>query len=115
MHEQRKHIRVNTPVIVQFPSPGTMKTVRSYTQDISESGMRLTSPVKLTVGQEIPITLQLPFNNDTMHATGEVMWVREISRHGPTQFEVGMRFRWVEDPDRQVLARGLSQLFQRRG
>ena len=115
MLEHRRHIRVNAPVIVQFPAPGTMKTARSYTQDISETGMRFPSQVKLVIGQEIPVTLQLPFDNDTLHATGEVMWVREIARHGPTQYEVGMRFRWVEDPDRQQLTRSLAQLVQRRG
>ena len=97
--------------MVEFPDPETLKTERSFTQDVSESGMRFPTTVKLQVGQEIPLTLELPFYNSTMHATGEILWIREISRLGAPQYDVGVRFRWIEDPDRQRLARHLSSLF----
>ena len=108
MQEQRRHIRVETPVLVEFPNPGTMKTERSFTQDVSESGMRFPTAVKLQVGQELVLTLELPFRDATMHATGEVLWIREVSRHGAPHYDVGVRFRWIEDPDRQRLARHLT-------
>ena len=114
MQEQRRHIRVQSPVLLEFPNPATMKTERSFTQDVSESGARFPTTVKLSVGQELPIRLALPFHDGPMHATGEVMWVREISRLGAPQYEVGVRFRWIEDPDRQRLSRHLSTLFPRR-
>lgn len=114
MQERRRHIRVQSPVLVEFPSPGTMKTERSFTQDVSESGMRFPTTVKLSVGQELPLTLELPFNEAPLQATGEVTWVREISRLGAPQYEVGVRFRWIEDPDRQRLTRHLKNLFPRR-
>ena len=108
MQERRRHIRVETPVMVEFPNPETMKTERSFTQDVSESGMRFPTAVRLQIGAEIPLTLELPFQNTTMHATGQVQWIREISRHGIPHYEVGVRFRWIEDPDRQRLSRHLS-------
>ncbi len=114
MEERRKHIRVSTPVIVMFPHPASMKTERSFTQDISESGMRFPTAVELRIGQEVPLTIGLPFGDGDLHLTGEVLWVREISRHGPVQYDVGVRFRWVEDPDRQQLNRHLTSLLQRR-
>jgi len=114
MEERRRHIRVDTPVLVEFPNPGTMKTERSFTQDVSESGMRFPTAVKLAVGQELALTLQLPFHELTMHATGEVLWIREISRLGAPQYDVGVRFRWIEDPDRHRLTRHLASLFPRR-
>ena len=114
MYEQRRHVRMETPVLIEFPTPGTMKTERSYTQDVSESGMRFPTPVRLQIGQELPLTLQLPFHNASMQATGEVQWIRETSRLGAPQYEVGVRFRWIEDPDRQRLVRHLSGLFPRR-
>ena len=114
MQERRRHIRMPTPVLVEFPAPGTMKTERSFTQDVSESGMRFPTAVKLQVGQELPLTLELPFRDATLHATGEVTWVREISRLGEPQYEIGVRFRWIEDPDRQRLTRHLTNLFPRR-
>ena len=111
MQERRRHIRVETPVLVEFPNPETMKTERSFTQDVSETGMRFPTAVRLQVGQEIPLTLELPFHNLTMHATGEVLWIREVSRLGAPQYDVGVRFRWIEDHDQQRLARHLSTLF----
>jgi len=111
MQERRRHVRVETPVLVEFPHPETMKTERSFTQDISESGMRFPTAVKLQVGQEVALTLELPFRDATMHATGEILWIREVSRLGAPQYDVGVRFRWLEDPDRQRLARHLSSVF----
>ena len=114
MREERRHIRVQTPVLVEFPHPETLKTERSFTQDVSESGMRFPTPVRLQVGQEIPLTLGLPFNGSSMHATAEVLWIREVSRLGAPQYEVGVRFRWLEDPDKQRLVRHLAAFFPRR-
>ena len=114
MQEHRRHIRIQTPVLVEFPHPETLKTERSFTQDVSESGMRFPTAVRLQVGQELPMTLGLPFNDSTMHATAEVLWVREVSRLGAPQYDVGVRFRWLEDPDRQRLVRHLTVFFPRR-
>ena len=114
MQEQRRFIRVVTPVIIEFPNPATMKTERSFSQDVSESGLRFPTNVKLQVGQELPITLHLPFYNATLHATGEVMWIREVSRLGSPQYEIGVKFLWIEDPDRQQLVRHLTTFFSRR-
>ena len=114
MEERRASVRVATPVLVEFPNPATMKTERSFTQDVSETGMRFPTTVKLQIGQELPLTLQLPFSPATMQATGEVIWIREVSRLGAPQYGVGVRFRWIEDPDRQRLMRHLASLFSRR-
>ena len=114
MQERRKHIRVHTPVLIEFPNPETMKTERSFTHDVSESGMRFPTMVKLQVGQSLALTMELPFHDAVMHATGEIQWIREIARLGAPQYEVGVRFQWIEDPDRQRLLRHLASLFPRR-
>ena len=114
MQERRRHIRVPTPVMVEFPNPATMKTERSYSQDVSESGLRFPTAVKLQVGQQLAITIELPFTQSTMHTTGEVQWVRETAQIGDPQYEVGVRFIWIEDPDRQRLSRHLSNFYPRR-
>jgi Tfp pilus assembly protein PilZ len=111
MQERRRFIRVQTPVLVEFPNPETMKTERSFTSDVSESGMRFPTTVKLQVGDEIPVALELPFAETTMHATGEVQWVRETARQGEPHYEIGIRFKWIEDPDRQKLSRHLGTIF----
>ena len=112
MRERRRHIRVPTPVMLKFPNPKTMKSEQSYALDASESGLKFSTTVQFEIGQEIPLSLQLPFNDQPMHATGVVMWVREIARHGDAQYEVGVQFRWIEDPDRQRLSRHLQQVFR---
>ena len=114
MQERRRHIRVETPIVVEFPNPASMKTERSFTQDVSENGKRFPTGVKLQIGQELPLTMELPFRDATMHATGEVQWIREVSRHGAPHYEVGVRFRWIEDPDRQRLSRHLTGIFGQR-
>ena len=105
MQERRGQIRVNVPVLVEFPQPGTYKTERSFTQDISDTGLRFPTTAKLSIGQELALTLRLPYADSPMQATGEVVWIREVARHGDTQYDVGLRFRWIEDPDQQRLNR----------
>ena len=107
MKERRQVVRVNAPVLIEFPNPKTLKTERSFTMDISETGLRFPTDIPLQVGQELALSLELPFERTTFHATGEIVWVREISRHGGVQYDVGLRFRWLEDPDLQRLNRYL--------
>ena len=114
MEERRLYIRINTPILIEFPRPGTMKTERSFTHDVSESGMRFPTAVKLDISQQLPLTLHIPFQDAMLQATGEVVWIREIARHGSPQYDVGVRFLWIEDPDRQRLLRHLTSIFQRR-
>ena len=111
MQERRAYIRVETPVLVEFPNPQTLKTERSFTQDVSETGIRFPTAVRLQIGQEIALTLQLPFRDAAMNATGEVLWIREVSRLGAPQYDVGVQFRWIEDPDRNRLSRHLAAIF----
>lgn len=110
MQERRGHIRVKAPVLVEYPHPGSYKTERSFTLDISDTGFRFPTTVKMSIGQELPLTLHLPFAEAALQATGEVIWIREVARHGATQYEVGLRFRWIEDPDQQRLSRFLANL-----
>ena len=110
MEERRGHVRVKIPVLVEFPQPDTYKTERSFTQDISDTGLRFPTTSKLSIGQELALTLRLPYADTAMQATGEVVWIREVARHGDTQYEVGLRFRWIEDPDQQRLARFFTSL-----
>lgn len=110
MDERRRHVRVATTVLIEFPNPTTLKTERSFTQDISEMGMCFPTPVRMQVGRVLAFTLELPFQHGTFHTTGRVIWVREIGRLGATQYEVGAGFRWTEPADRQRLARHLHSV-----
>jgi hypothetical protein len=104
MQERREFVRFRIPVLIEFPHPETCSTERSFTQDISTTGLRFPTPVQLTVGKELALTMELPFQSAAFHATGEVVWIREIARLGATQYEVGLNFRWMEEHDRQRLS-----------
>jgi len=108
MLERREHRRLQAPVLVEFIDPYTSKPERSFTYDISVSGMRFPTEVKFQVGQEVPFALDLPSERLPFRATGQVIWIREVARLGATQYDVGVRFRWVEDPDLQRLDSFLS-------
>ena len=112
MEERRRYIRVKTPVMIEFPNPVTMKTERSFTVDVSDTGVRFPTAVRMQVGQELPLTFQMPYEHPaSFQATGQVAWVREIARMGAPQYEIGVRFRWIEDPARQRLGKYLQAVF----
>ena len=111
MHERREQVRLQVPVLIEYPHPETWKTERSFTHDISLTGIRFPTEVKFQVGQELLLTLELPFEYTTFQATGEIVWIREIARLGATQYDVGVRFRWMEDLSRQRLDRTLRSFW----
>ena len=108
MQERRGTVRLHVPVLVEFVDPATSKPERSFTHDVSTSGIRFPTAVQFQVGQELALALELPSGPASFRATGEVIWIREVARLGATQYDVGLRFRWVEDPDLQRLNRFLQ-------
>ena len=106
MEERRGAVRFPVTVLVEFLDPNTAKPERSFTDDVSTSGIRFPTAARLQISQELALTLELPSEGSegsAFRATGEVIWIREIARLGATQYEVGVRFRWIEDPDLQRL------------
>ncbi len=103
MPERREHRRLQAPVLVEFIDPYTGKPERSFTHDVSISGMRFPTAVQFQVGQEVPFALDLTSEQPPFRTTGRVIWIREVARLGATQYDVGVRFHWVEDPDLQRL------------
>jgi Tfp pilus assembly protein PilZ len=111
MQERRQHVRVQTPVLLEFSRAGEALE-RSFTRDVSESGVRFPTTVKLEIGQEIDLSLQLPARDVVLKATGQVVWIKEISRLSTPQYEIGVRFRWTEDRDRDRLCHHLGRMIQ---
>lgn len=107
MLERRAHIRLQSAALVEFIDPATSTPERSFTHDLSVSGMRFPTTVKFQVGQEILFALELSSGHPPFRAQGEVIWIREVARLGTTQYDVGVRFRWMEDPDLQRLSQFL--------
>jgi hypothetical protein len=43
-------------ILIEFPNPTSWKTERTFTQDVSETGLRFPTPVKLQISQELALT-----------------------------------------------------------
>ncbi|HEX9781067.1 MAG TPA: PilZ domain-containing protein [bacterium] len=114
MQERRRIIRIGTPILIEFDDPATGDTERSFTQDVSEEGMRFPSGVQFRAAQRVEFTLALPASNMTMRTVGEVQWVREIARHGGPQYEIGVRFTWEDEQARDRLTGHLLGFLQPR-
>ena len=110
MQERRHYVRVTSPALIEFPSPTLGRTERSFTYDLSETGLRFPTSVELHVGDELPVTIHLPVRNLTMLAKSEVTWIREIARLGMTHYDVGIQFREMAKTDRRKLSQHLAAL-----
>lgn len=110
--ERRLYPRMESPVLVEFAHPATKQPERSYTQDVSRGGMCFPTSVRLQVGQELPIRIEVPARKVDLHTLAHVVWVREIAHVGVPQYEVGVQFRWAEDPDRALFEQHLSSLLR---
>ncbi len=108
--ERRQYGRAKSPVLIEFGQGSAIE--RSFTYDISEGGLRFPTTAELRVGQELVLTLDLP-QQERCQATAQVVWIRELAKIGATQYDVGVRFRWMEDPDRQRLRRHLQPLLKK--
>ena len=107
--ERRQYTRVKTPILIEFP--GEDGKERSFTYDVSESGLRFPTALELHVGQELDMHLELPPQR-RCRVTAKIVWIREMAKIGATQYDVGVRFLWIEDPDRQQLRRHLQSVLR---
>ena len=100
--ERRQALRLKIPVLVEFINPADAKPERSFTHDLNGAGVRFPTSAKLNIGHELALTIEMA-PQVAFQVTARVVWIREIAHLGQTQYEVGMRFCWIEDPDRQRL------------
>jgi len=111
--ERREFPRLRAPVLIEFDHPTTAQREHSFTQDVSESGLRFPTAAELRIGQELTLDLLVP-EQPAIRASGQVVWIRQIADIGQTQYDVGMRFRWSEQATRERLGRFVQNLMSRR-
>lgn len=71
--------------------------------DISEGGLFLSTYRPLPIGSEVDLEFSLPGSEETLHARGEVRWLREHSVHEPRG--VGIAFGALSEHDRERIHR----------
>lgn len=74
--EKRRYIRLDDPLQLTFAVNGIPNFFSAQTVDISGGGIKFISPVRLNIGQQLEIILELPlFPYIDIMTRGEVIWV----------------------------------------
>jgi len=102
--EKRRYPRCPAPVLVRchvVEEPTV--SVQTISRDISAAGIRFPAVEQLRGGALLELTIELSPDQAPIHAQGEVKWMREFSRIGAPQFEVGVEFIEMSAVDRKRL------------
>ena len=102
--ERRRYPRCPAPIIVRcHPIDEEGFQVQSISRDVSVSGIRFPAVEQFRGGSLIELTVELSPDQPPIHAQGVVKWLREFSRIGAPQFEVGVEFTDMSADDRRRL------------
>lgn len=93
-----------TEVIVQRVCDNKMQKLSGHLYDISEVGARIELDEPLAPGEPIGLQINLPGNDETVHASGVVIWCHDGEDDpGPRRMAVRFtRFLAVDDRDRLI-------------
>lgn len=102
--ERRHFPRCPAPALVRCHAiEETSSQIQSISRDISMTGIRFPAIEQLRVGALLELTIELTPDQPAVQAQGEIKWLREFSRIGGPQFEVGVAFTDMAETDRQRL------------
>ncbi|HWY59720.1 MAG TPA: PilZ domain-containing protein [Terriglobales bacterium] len=87
VRERRRYYRYPLQIPVRLSSSSRPEFVAT-SANVSESGMALTSPVPLQVGERVNLTLTLPGTESATTISGEVCWTDNDGRAGLVFVEV---------------------------
>ena len=105
--EQRKHIRLylNCTVFVELEDepangedPGEIALCK--TLDVSYGGLKVSLPRQLRVGAILPIGVEFPAVDQTLHLVGEVKWCRP---NGDTRTSWAAGFQLMDSDDSDIV------------
>jgi uncharacterized protein (TIGR02266 family) len=99
--EQRASARVSVSVDIHLASESHFFS--GLSGDVSEGGLFLSTYRPLPIGSTVDIEFSLPGSDATLHARGEVRWLREHSPDEPRG--VGIAFEELAEEDRARIHR----------
>jgi c-di-GMP-binding flagellar brake protein YcgR len=108
--DRRRFLRVpfDCPVRVEkVPKRSPADVENLLCEDLSEGGIRLTSPRFFSVKDRMLLELEAPEEPVTIRAMGTVVWVEQSSYQH--QFRLGVQFSDVSDGDRSRLHEIIEQ------
>jgi c-di-GMP-binding flagellar brake protein YcgR len=102
--DRRRYARIpfDSPVrIEKVPKRSPTDVEHLLSEDLSEGGIRLSSPRFYSVQDRMLLELEMPEEPGSIRAIGTVVWVEQSSYQ--YQFRVGVRFSDVSETDRSRL------------
>ena len=99
VEEHRSSRRVSVEVDIHLASDSHFFS--GLSGDISEGGLFFSTYRPLTVGTQVDVEFSLPGTERSVHARGEVRWIREHSPDHPRG--VGIAFEELSDEDRDAI------------
>ncbi len=106
MADRRRFPRVQAPVLYRPAGLGFVHHRRN-THNISLGGMRVFSDENLKLGSRLELDVLLP-DESIVRCWAEVVWVVAADPSTSAEFEVGLRFTDMEEPDVRRLASVLN-------
>lgn len=107
MDERRRHSRIRSKFEMACEIRVSGRTLYTVTQDVSESGIRLSSTKRLEIGTPVRIKIDFPNRDEPVRFEAEVVWCEEFMKAG-TQvrlhgYEIGARFTAISENDKRLL------------
>lgn len=102
MTENRNFIRLNVPLEVQYRVLESLKGLKAtFTENVSESGMRLDFKEWLEPGTRLELTIRIPGESSPLWTIGRLVWMRR----GPLgkYFDGGVEITHIKIEDRERL------------
>ncbi len=104
--EKRQFLRVPLDASVRaekVPQPSPNRIWNLLPEDLSESGLRLTSPELFPVESRLLINIDTEIPADTVRTVGIVVWVAQVPHQD--HWSIGVAFSDVSDSERAQLRR----------
>ncbi len=111
---KRRFIRVNFPFTIHInPSDGV--PISTYTEDISEGGVKVFIAEKLKTSSIVILAIYL--GSEPVACKGKVVWARRRTSEfidGETFFDTGIEFQEIKEKDRLLLKEKVAELEKER-
>lgn len=95
--DKRSNSRQELQLLVTYQVSG--KTISNFMFDLSTNGMFIETSVPLKVGEEVSLSLELPYDKTKFNLTAKVMWNRNKNDSSGKPPGMGVQFINVENTE----------------
>jgi len=103
MQELRQHVRLKERLSVKFRLRNSILGASSFSEDISEGGMRLSVFQNFEPGILLDLSFAVPEKAGSIATTGKIIWHKQIE-NCRYPFAVGLKFVDIDSDDRCIIS-----------